>query len=110
MPRGRVLKPSFDQGRIVAQNTEIADGASAPPQQGDQRVAIGVIGAGWRQNVARRGDFVAGRKYRDPQSAPYREVGLPQRGGQRDVPRIEALAGFDRNRALGDVLAAEPCV
>ena len=105
VPFGRRGEAPRNLDLIVGQNAEIADRTPLSAQQGEQRKTVGIVGLGGRQSLSRRHDLVPGRKYRNAQRASHGQSRLAESRGERDEARIEALAGFDREGALGDVFA-----
>ena len=108
MPSGRFGQCARQRFRIVGQNAEIGHHGAEPLQQFAQQIAVGVIDG---RAAARRAGFhhlIAGRKYRHLQPPPHLDLGDSERGGERDVLRLQHGAGRQRHLTSGHVLAGQP--
>ena len=59
-----------------------------------------MCGGAWR---ARRNQFVARRKHRDPDTPAHVNLGQAKRRGERDILRPQALSGCERRRTGGNI-------
>ena len=93
--------------RIVGQDAEIGHHDAQPFQQLGKQIAVGVVD---RRAAARRTGlhhFVAGGKDRDVEPPAHLDLGDAERGGNRDMLRLEHRAGRQHHVTGGHVLPGE---
>ena len=95
---------------LVGQNAEIGHDGAQALEQFDQQEAVGIVDGGAAARAARLDHLVAGGEDRDFQPPAHAERGQAERGGKRDVLRLQHGAGRDHHAAFAHVLAGEPPV
>ncbi len=95
---------------FVGENAEIGHQRAQPLQQLDQQKAVGVVDGGGAAHAAGLDHLVAGGEDRDLQPPAHLELGQAERGGERDVLRLQHGTGRHHHAAGRHVLAGEPPV
>ena len=93
---------------IVAKNAEIGHGCAEPLQQSAQQIAVGVVDRGAAARGSRLDHFVAGGEDRHFKPPPHLDIRDAERGGERDVLRLQHGAGRQHDMTGGHVFAGKP--
>jgi hypothetical protein len=92
---------------VVGQNTEIGHLRAKPRQQAREEITVGVENSGVIARCAGLDHLIAGRKNRHFQPPPHLDFGHADRGGERDVLRVQHRAGDQHDCAFRRILTSK---
>ena len=105
MGAGDLLQCACERGAIIPDDAEIADVAAEPAQHRHQHEAVGIEQLRRGARFARRDQLVAGGEHRDANAPDNFELRQAESRDKRDILRPQPLAGLQRRKAQGNVLA-----